>query len=152
LPERHSVDFRLRDVAASRPGGLLNQDTFCWGTLKGVGKVYVQVVVKVLCSLAFAKVCATKMLSPLPTCSATDNDLSAALHGNLEAGAPPDLPSQPVELAPETRLVRFGTVDRLPTLEECTKPANQLSLREYPQVAADHPDPWPIIRHPSRPQ
>lgn len=37
------------------PGGLLNQDTFYWGTLKGVGKVCVQVVVDVFCSLAFAK-------------------------------------------------------------------------------------------------
>lgn len=43
------------------PGGLLNQDTFYWGTLKGVGKVYVQVVVDVFCSLAFAKVCTPKM-------------------------------------------------------------------------------------------
>jgi hypothetical protein len=43
-------------VEASRPGELLNQDTFYWGTLKGVGKVYVQVVVDVFCSLAFAKV------------------------------------------------------------------------------------------------
>jgi transposase InsO family protein len=40
---------------------LLNQDTFYWGTLKGVGKVYVQVVVDVFCSLAFAKVYTSKM-------------------------------------------------------------------------------------------
>jgi len=33
-------------VEASRPGELLNQDTFYWGTLKGVGKVYVQVAAK----------------------------------------------------------------------------------------------------------
>jgi hypothetical protein len=33
-----------------------NQDTFLWGSLKGVGKVYVQVVVGVFCSLAFAEV------------------------------------------------------------------------------------------------
>jgi len=32
----------------------LNQDTFYWGTLKGVGKVYVQVVVDTFCSLGFA--------------------------------------------------------------------------------------------------
>ena len=56
LLERHSPEFRLRHVEASRPGELLNQDTFYWGTLKGVAKVYVQVVVDVLCSLAFAKV------------------------------------------------------------------------------------------------
>lgn len=61
LLERHSVDFRCRHVEASRPGELLNQDTFYWGTLKGVGKIYVQVVVDVFCSLAFAKVYTSKM-------------------------------------------------------------------------------------------
>src|SRR5262249_51454452 len=40
-------------VEASRAGELLNQDTFYWGTLKGVGKVYVQVIVDIFCSLAF---------------------------------------------------------------------------------------------------
>ncbi|HWP65208.1 MAG TPA: IS481 family transposase, partial [Candidatus Limnocylindria bacterium] len=64
--ERHSVDFRCRHVEASRPGELLNQDTFYWGTLKGVGKVYVQVVVDVFCSLAFAKVYSSKM--PVTAC------------------------------------------------------------------------------------
>jgi transposase InsO family protein len=61
LLERHSVDFRCRHVEATRPGELLNQDTFYWGTLKGVGKVYVQVVVDIFCSLAFAKVYSSKM-------------------------------------------------------------------------------------------
>jgi transposase InsO family protein len=66
LLERHSVDFRCRHVESSRPGELLNQDTFYWGTLKGVGKVYVQVVVDVFCSLAFAKVYTSKM--PITAC------------------------------------------------------------------------------------
>ena len=66
LLERHSSDFRCRHVEASRPGELLNQDTFYWGTLKGVGKVYVQVVVDVFCSLAFAKVYTSKM--PITAC------------------------------------------------------------------------------------
>jgi transposase InsO family protein len=61
LLERHSADFRCRHVEATRPGELLNQDTFYWGTLKGVGKVYVQVVVDVFCSLAFAKLYTSKM-------------------------------------------------------------------------------------------
>lgn len=61
LLERHSVDFRCRHVESSRPGELLSQDTFYWGTLKGVGKVYVQVIVDVFCSLAFAKVYTSKM-------------------------------------------------------------------------------------------
>jgi transposase InsO family protein len=66
LLERHSVDFRCRHVESTRPGELLNQDTFYWGTLKGVGKVYVQVVVDVFCSLAFAKVYTSKM--PITAC------------------------------------------------------------------------------------
>ena len=61
LLEQHSPDFRCRHVESSRPGELLNQDTFHWGTLKGVGKVYVQVVVDVFCSLAFAKLYTSKM-------------------------------------------------------------------------------------------
>lgn len=66
LLERHSVDFRCRHVEARQPGELLNQDTFYWGTLKGVGKVYVQVVVDVFCSFAFAKVYTSKM--PVTAC------------------------------------------------------------------------------------
>jgi len=64
--ERHSTDFCCRHVESSRPGELLNQDTFYWGTLKGVGKVYIQVVVDVFCSLAFAKVYNSKM--PVTAC------------------------------------------------------------------------------------
>jgi transposase InsO family protein len=66
LLERHSADFRCRHVESSRPGELLNQDTFYWGTLKGVGKVYVQVVVDIFCSLAFAKVYTAKF--PVTAC------------------------------------------------------------------------------------
>ena len=66
LLERHSADFRCRHVESSAPGELLNQDTFYWGTLKGVGKVYVQVVVDVFCSLAFAKCYSSKM--PITAC------------------------------------------------------------------------------------
>ncbi len=51
----------MRHVEANAPGELLNQDTFYWGTLKGVGKVYVQVLVDVFCSLAFAKVYTSKL-------------------------------------------------------------------------------------------
>ena len=42
-------------VEAHAPGELLNQDTFYWGTLKGVGNIYAHVVVDAF-SLAFAKV------------------------------------------------------------------------------------------------
>ncbi len=61
LLERHSCEFRMRHVETNAPGELLNQDTFYWGTLKGVGKVYVQVLVDAFCSLAFAKVYTSKM-------------------------------------------------------------------------------------------
>jgi transposase InsO family protein len=61
LLERHSPEFRMRHVETSAPGELLNQDTFYWGQLKGVGKIYVQVVVDAFCSLAFAKVYTSKM-------------------------------------------------------------------------------------------
>jgi len=66
LLDKHSLDFRCRHVESSAPGELLNQDTFYWGTLKGVGKVYVQVVVDVFCSLGFAKVYTSKM--PVTAC------------------------------------------------------------------------------------
>ncbi len=66
LLERHSPDFRYRHVESNAPGELLNQDTFYWGTLKGVGKVYVQVVVDTFCSLAFAKCYSSKM--PITAC------------------------------------------------------------------------------------
>lgn len=66
LLERFSPEFRCRHVESSRPGELLNQDTFYWGTLKGVGKVYVQVVIDTFCSLAFAKVYTSKM--PVTAC------------------------------------------------------------------------------------
>jgi transposase InsO family protein len=66
LLERHSADFRCRHIETSRPGELLNQDTFYWGTLKGVGKVYVQVVIDTFCSLAFAKVYTAKF--PVTAC------------------------------------------------------------------------------------
>ncbi len=61
LLERAGSDVIPRHVESSASGELLNQDTFYWGTLKGVGKVYVQVVVDTFCSLAFAKVYTSKM-------------------------------------------------------------------------------------------
>ncbi|MFO6421784.1 helix-turn-helix domain-containing protein, partial [Hylemonella sp. W303a] len=66
LLERHSPEFRTRHVESSAPGELLNQDTFYWGTIKGVGKVYVQVVIDTFCSLAFAKCYSSKM--PVTAC------------------------------------------------------------------------------------
>ena len=61
LLEKAGSDALPQHVESNAPGELLNQDTFYWGTLKGVGKVYVQVVVDTFCSLAFAKVYTSKM-------------------------------------------------------------------------------------------
>jgi hypothetical protein len=51
----------MRHVETSARGELLNQDTFYSGQLKGVGKIYDQVVIDAFCSLAFAKVYTSKM-------------------------------------------------------------------------------------------
>ncbi|WP_126427045.1 IS481 family transposase [Brevibacillus marinus] len=53
LIEKANPCFRERHVESSRPGELLAQDTFFVGTLKGVGKVYLQAVVDTYGSYAF---------------------------------------------------------------------------------------------------
>lgn len=53
LIEKANPCFRERHVESSRPGELLAQDTFLVGTLKGVGKVYLQAVVDTYGSYAF---------------------------------------------------------------------------------------------------
>lgn len=52
--EKQNPQFRERRVESSRPGELLNQDTFYVGRLKGVGKVYLHAVVDTYSSYAFA--------------------------------------------------------------------------------------------------
>jgi transposase InsO family protein len=51
--EKTNPCFRERHVESSRPGELLSQDTFFVGTLKGVGKVYLHVIVDTYGSYAF---------------------------------------------------------------------------------------------------
>lgn len=53
LIEKANPCFRERHVESSRPGELLAQDTFFVGTIKGVGKVYLQAVVDTYGSYAF---------------------------------------------------------------------------------------------------
>jgi len=53
LIEKANPCFRERHVESSRPGELLAQDTFFVGTLKGVGKVYLQAIVDTYGSYAF---------------------------------------------------------------------------------------------------
>jgi transposase len=52
-PEQH--------VEAPKPGYLLCQDTYFVGTIKGVGRIYMQVVVDAHCSLAFGKLYLSKV-------------------------------------------------------------------------------------------
>jgi len=52
-PEQH--------VEAPRPGYLLCQDTYFVGTIKGVGRIYMQSVVDAHCSLAFGKLYLSKV-------------------------------------------------------------------------------------------
>ena len=53
--ERFNPSFRERHVESKHPGYLLCQDTFYVGQLKGVGRVYLQVVVDTFGSVAFGK-------------------------------------------------------------------------------------------------
>ncbi len=58
--EKNNPAFRERHVESSCPGELLCQDTFFVGSLKGVSKVYLQVVVDTFGSLAFGYLHTTK--------------------------------------------------------------------------------------------
>jgi transposase InsO family protein len=64
--EKANPCYRERHVESSRPGELLAQDTFYVGTLKGVGRVYMQVVVDTYGSYAFGFLHTAK----LPECAA----------------------------------------------------------------------------------
>jgi transposase InsO family protein len=56
-----SLDRLTNHVHADAPGALLNQDTFYFGFIKGVGKIYIQVVIDCYCSFAFAKLYPSKL-------------------------------------------------------------------------------------------
>jgi len=60
LIEQNNPCFRERHVESERPGQLLCQDTFYVGSLKGVGKVYLQAVVDTFGSFAFGYLHTTK--------------------------------------------------------------------------------------------
>lgn len=61
LLEKHNPEFAERHVETFYPGYLLCQDTFYVGTLKGVGRLYLQAVVDTYSSLAFAKLYTSKI-------------------------------------------------------------------------------------------
>lgn len=61
LLEKHNPEYAERHVQTLYPGYLLCQDTFYVGTLKGVGRLYMQAVVDTYSSLAFAKLYTAKL-------------------------------------------------------------------------------------------
>lgn len=61
LLERANPCFRERRVESPCPGYLLSQDTFMIGTIKGVGRIYLQAVVDTYGSYAFAKLYTSKL-------------------------------------------------------------------------------------------
>ena len=61
LIEKANPCFRERKVESLYPGYLLSQDTFMVGTIKGVGRVYLQAVVDTYGSYAFGKLYTSKI-------------------------------------------------------------------------------------------
>lgn len=61
LLERANPCFRERHVESPYPGYLLSQDTFMVGTIKGVGRIYLQAVVDTYGSFAFGKLYTSKL-------------------------------------------------------------------------------------------
>ena len=60
LIEKANPCFRERHVESEYPGQLLSQDTFYVGRIKGVGRIYMQVVVDTYSSCAFGKLYTSK--------------------------------------------------------------------------------------------
>src|SRR5512141_2248460 len=61
LLEKANPCFRERHVESPYPGYLLCQDTFMVGSLKGIGRVYLQAVVDTYGSYAFGKLYTSKL-------------------------------------------------------------------------------------------
>jgi transposase InsO family protein len=61
LLEKANLCFRERKVESFYPGYLLSQDTFMVGTLKGIGRIYLQAVVDTYGSYAFGKLYTSKL-------------------------------------------------------------------------------------------
>ncbi len=61
LLEKANPCFRERKVESPYPGYLLSQDTFMVGTLKGIGRIYLQAVVDTYSSFAFGKLYTSKL-------------------------------------------------------------------------------------------
>lgn len=58
---KRKVEDPEQHIESHKPGYLLCQDTYYLGTIKGVGRIYMQSVVDSFCSAAFAKVYLSKL-------------------------------------------------------------------------------------------
>jgi transposase InsO family protein len=61
LLEKANPCFRERKVESLYPGYLISQDTFMVGTIKGVGRIYLQAVIDTYGSFAFGKLYTSKL-------------------------------------------------------------------------------------------
>ncbi len=71
--ERFSPEFRERHIEVHYPGDLVAVDTFFVGTLKGVGKVYLQTVLDCYSRHAWARLYTSKL--PLTAVQVMNNDV-----------------------------------------------------------------------------
>jgi transposase InsO family protein len=73
LLERFSPEFRERHIEAPRTGSLVAVDTFFVGTLKGVGKVYLQTAIDCCSRYAWARLYTNKL--PVTAVHLMNNDV-----------------------------------------------------------------------------
>ena len=73
LLERFSPEFRERHIEVHYPGDLVAVDTFFVGTLKGVGKVYLQTVLDCFSRYAWGRLYTSKL--PLTAVQVMNNDV-----------------------------------------------------------------------------
>lgn len=71
--ERFSPEFRDRHIETKHPGDLVAVDTFLVGTLKGVGRVYLQSVIDCHSRYAWGRLYTTKL--PVTAVHALNNDV-----------------------------------------------------------------------------
>jgi transposase InsO family protein len=73
LLERFSPEFRERHIVVNFPGELVAVDTFFVGTLKGIGKIYLQTVLDCYSRYAWARLYPNKL--PLTAVQIMNNDV-----------------------------------------------------------------------------
>ncbi len=80
LLERFSPEFRERHIEVHYPGDLVAVDTFFVGTLKGVGKVYLQTVLDCFSRYAWGRLYTSKL--PLTAVQVMNNDVLPFFEGH----------------------------------------------------------------------